>query len=502
MPRIKIKTTTVGGRQPGSGSLEPGELAANLADETLFIGDASGNPIKLVDSFGHQDEDNVTITGGAINNAAITTSNLNVNNLTLQGGERVYYDEGTRADLYTANWNNSTTQNMSDFGGLGNVTAHGWASGPANYTLSLSSLPAHTQVRYEVFWHMVDSLDNEGNELFVTNTAGSEVRYAYWTKPFGPPANLSIASGTTFSWVGNRWYSYAPWGGSDRQYDNNGANGYAVINTGWINHSASSINIRHYIGANQAQSDEAGYLSHVKLWIRGGDGTTITSISTSSAIGNDPAVLPTQSAVKSYIDSSIGTGYVKNVYTYTGNTTYTKSGSDVKALKVICIGGGGGARGYGESGGAGGYAERLIDAAAISSVSVTVGGGGGGGSYFGYSGRGGTTSFGSYVSADGGYGANNHGAHIGGHGGIGYGGQIISRGGGGKGHNMGYNNRSNSACGYGGKSFFGGGRNAHHSASRPADVAAPGGGGAGSVGSSGGAGSNGQTGCVIVYELY
>ena len=502
MPRIKIKTTTVGGRQPGAGSLEPGELAANLTDETLFVGDASGNPIQLIDSFGHQDEDSVSITGGSINNAALTTNNLNVNNLTVQGGERLYWDEGTRADLYTGSWNNTTTYNMSDFGGLGNVTAHGWSSGPANYTLSLSSLPAHTQVRYEVFWHMVDSLDNEGNELFVTNDAGSEVRYAYWTKPFGPPANISLASGTTYSWIGNRYYSYAPWGGSNRVLDNNGANGYAVINTGWINHSASSISVRHYIGANQAQSDEAGYLSHVRLWIRGGDGTTITSISTSASVPDDGSVLSTQNAVKSYVDANIGSGMVKNVFTYTGNNTYTKTGNDVKALKVICIGGGGGGRGYGESGGAGGYAERIIDAAGISSVSVTVGGGGGGGGYFGYSGRGGTSSFGGYVSADGGYGANNHGAHIGGHGGIGSGGQIVSRGGGGKGHNMGYNNRSNSACGYGGASFFGGGRNAHHHSSRPANVAAPGGGGAGSVGSSGGAGSNGQTGCVIVYELY
>ena len=502
MPRIKIKTTEVGGRVPGSGSLVPGELAVNLTDDTLFVGDASGNPVKLVDSFGHQDEDNVVISGGSINNTSITTGDLNVNNVTMSAGERVYYSEGTRADLYTSNWNNATTFNMSDLGGLGNVTAHGWNTGPANYTLSLSGLPTHTQVRYEVYWHMVDSLDNENNELHITNSSGSEVRYAYWTKPFDPPANINLASGTTFSWHGNKHYSYAPWGGTNRMRDNNGANGYAIINSGWIDHNASSISIRHYIGANQAQSDESCYLSHVKMWIRGGDGTTITSISTSSSITDDPSVLPTQAATKAYIDNSIGQGFVKNVYTYTGNTTWTKSGNDVKAVKVICVGGGGGGRGYGESGGAGGYAERVLDATALSSVSITVGGGGGGGGYFGYSGRGGTSSFGGYVSADGGYGANNHGAHIGGHGGNGSGGQITAQGGGGKGHNMGYNNRSNSACGYGGKSFFGGGRNAHHHSSRPANVGAPGGGGAGSVGGSGGAGSNGQTGCVIVYELY
>lgn len=501
MPRIKIKTSNTSGATPAAGSLETGELAVNVADRIVFIGDESNNPVKIVDSMGQQDEDNITITGGAINNTNITATSLNATNIQLSNSERLYYDEGTNAASFTGNWNNATTFNMTDFGGLGNVTAHGWDTGPANYTLTLNNLPTHTQVRYEVFWHMVGSLDDEPNELFVTNSAGSEVRYAYWTKPFGPPANLNLASGTTFSWIGNRWYSDEPWGGSGRVLDNNGGNGYAIVNTGWINHTASSISVRHYIGANQPRSDESGYLSHVKLWIRGADSNAITTISTDAALGTSSTALSTQSAIKSYIDTNLSRT-VKNVYVYTGNTTYNKSGDDVKLLRVICVGGGGGGRGYGESGGAGGYAERIIDATAISSVGVTVGGGGAGGFYFGFSGRGGTTSFGSYVSADGGFGANNHGAHIGGHGGIGYGGQVVSRGGGGKGHNNGANNPSNSAVGWGGASFFGGSRNSHHGSGRPANVGPPGGGGAGSVGYSGGIGSDGLGGCVIVYELY
>jgi hypothetical protein len=508
MPRIKIKTTTVNGRSPAAGSLEPGELAANLTNNTLYVGDANGDAVQIIDSMGQQDEDNVTITGGSINGANITANSINANNLIIRGGEQLYYNEGTRADLYTANWNNSTTQNMSDFGGLGNVTAHGWSSGPASYTLTLDGLPSHTQIRYEVYFHMVDSWDNETNYCYYTNNSGTEVEWARFQKQYRrPPFSITMGSGATYKWFGERYYSYAPWGGSSTTYEGSdtdaaGANGYMVLNTGWVNHTANSISFRHYIGADQAQSDEAGYLSHVRMWIRGGDSQTITSISTSANITPEPGVLHTQGAVKEYLDNEMSKGLVKNVFTYTGNSTYTKTGDDVRAIKVICIGGGGGARGYGESGGAGGYAERVFDASGISSVSVTIGGGGGGGNYFGYSGRGGTTSFGGYLSADGGYGANNHGAHIGGHGGYGYGGNINSRGGGGKGHNMGYNNQSNSACGYGGSSFFGGGRNAHHSASRPSDVAAPGSGGAGSVGSSGGAGSNGKSGCVIVYELY
>ena len=41
---------------------------------------------------------------------------------------------------------------------------------------------------------------------------------------------------------------------------------------------------------------------------------------------------------------------LKNIYTYTGNATYTKSGPDVRRLHVIVCGGGGGGRAYAESG--------------------------------------------------------------------------------------------------------------------------------------------------------
>jgi hypothetical protein len=497
MPKIKVKTTTAAGRVPSNGSLHRGELAVNLTDQKAYIGDGSGNPIKVIGTMAHQDRDNVTITGGSINGANLSASNITASQL-IASGESLYYDEGTRADLYTSNWNNSTTRQMNDFGGLGNVTAHGFSSGPVSYTLTLGSLPTHTHVRYEVIWHMVDSLDNEWNYLYMTNNAGSEITYAQWTKPFAPPENVTTYNGCTFSWKGSLYYSYAPWGGSNRILENNGANGYAKIDTGWQSHTANSISVRHYMGANQAASDEACYLSHVRLHLRGESGT-ITSIDTS--VSNSNTSLPTANAVNNYINSNLGNGLVKNVYTYTGNSTYNKSGSDVKRLRVICVGGGGGGAGWGESGGAGGYAERILDATPISSVSITVGGGGSGGGYFGYRPGGGTSSFGSYVSAGGGQGANNPGAHIGGRGGVGYAGNVNSYGGGGTGHAMGRNNQSNSAMGISGTSFFGGGRASHHSSSRPGDHGANGGGGSASVGRSGGSGSTGRTGIVIVYEL-
>ena len=499
MPKIKIKTSSTASVTPGNGTLEQGELAVNLADSRIWVGNASNNPVLIGDSLGRQDANAVTITGGTINSTAVSTTSANFSALGLPA-ERLWYDEGSNAAPFVGNWNNATVTTMAEFGGLGSVTAHGWAGGAANYTLSLGGLPPHTEIRYEVFWHMVDSLDNETSQLFITNTAGTEVNQLTFTKVSGsPPVASSVASGVTTSWQGNRWYGTAPWGGSGRVLENNGANGYWDINSGWFAHTASTISIRHLLGADQAQSDEAMYLSHVKLWIRGGT-NTFTSIATSASVDTSASALSTQNALRQYADNNI-LGLVKNVFVYTGNTTYTKTGTDVRRIRVICVGGGGGGRGYGESGGAGGYAERTLDAASITSVSITIGGGGGGGGYFGYSPQGGTTSFGGYVSASGGFGANNHGSHIGGHGGIGSGGDINAYGGGGMGHNNGRNNPTNSAVGRGGSSFYGGSRNSHHSASRPGDHGAPGAGGTGSVGDAGGAGSDGRAGICIVYEL-
>jgi len=443
----------------------------------------------------------VTITGGNINNTTITATTVNASGLALPG-ERLFYDEGVSANSFTANWNNSTTYNMADFGGLGNVTAHGWTSGPATYTLTLTGIPTHTEVRYQCFMHYVDSVDNEVTSVFTMDSTGGETERLRMNRTSAvSPTYTVLASGTTVSWHANRFYSYAPWGGSSRTVLPDGGNGYVIMDTGWYAHSLTSFTARHVLGADQAQTDEAQYISHVKLWIRGAN-NQFTSIATSLTNGASN-VLPTQNAIKTFVDSNLGTtnSFVKNVFVFSSNGTYNKSGSDVKRVRIICVGGGGGGRGYGESGGAGGYAERTLGADGITSVAITVGGAGAGGNYFGNSPAGGTTSFGSYVSATGGFGANNHGSHIGGHGGNGSNGDVISYGGGGKGHNNGINNPSNSAVGRGGAGFFGGSRNSHHGSGRPADHGSPGGGGTASVGGSGGIGSDGRGGICIVYEL-
>ena len=171
------------------------------------------------------------------------------------------YNEGNRADLYTGYWNNSTTYTMADFGGLGNVTAHGWSSGPATYTLTLGDLPSHTKVRYKVYWHLVDSLDNETNQLFIMNSSGGETEILRFTKQYNLTPSISIAASPgTYTWSGSKTYTYRPW--ANGAY---GQDGYIIVDSGWVDHTATTFTARHVLGADQAQSDEAEYLSHVEV---------------------------------------------------------------------------------------------------------------------------------------------------------------------------------------------------------------------------------------------
>ena len=205
MPKIKIKTSTTASAVPANGSLERGELAVNLADNKIYMGDASGNAVLMGDSLGRQDSNAVVISGGSINGTTISATTGNFSSLGMTS-ERIWYDEGTNAGAFTANWNDATTTNMTEFGGLGNVTAHGWSAGPRSYTLNLSGIPAHTEVRYQVYWHLVDSVDGETNQLYTTDSAGSEVLRATFSRTFGanPWTVTANASGTTTSVVANR----------------------------------------------------------------------------------------------------------------------------------------------------------------------------------------------------------------------------------------------------------------------------------------------------------
>lgn len=109
-------------------------------------------------------------------------------------------------------------------------------------------------------------------------------------------------------------------------------------------------------------------------------------------------------------------GLINKIYiTATGAGTYTPTGSPTAMLQcyVECVGGGGGS-GSGNAGGsvaydgaaAGGYCAKLFTAAQIgASQSYSVASGGAGGTSGGNGGNGGNTTFGSFLTANGGQGA-------------------------------------------------------------------------------------------------
>jgi hypothetical protein len=199
-------------------------------------------------------------------NRALATGELLQNYFNYSARFNMYeyrYAEGSDATRFVNNWNNTTTYTMADFGGIPNVTAHGWSTGPATYTLTLGGLPTHTQVRYKVFWHCVDSVDNETNRLFIGD-GSSNGELLTFTKLYNAAPNVSYAAtGVTATWSGSKTYSYRPWGGGTYNAD-----GYLIIDTGWKSHTASTFTASHLMGADQPQSDEAMYLSHVEVLVR------------------------------------------------------------------------------------------------------------------------------------------------------------------------------------------------------------------------------------------
>lgn len=182
---------------------------------------------------------------------------------------------------------------------------------------------------------------------------------------------------------------------------------------------------------------------------------------------------------------------------WTSSGTWSRPGN-VRYIKVQVQASGGGASGHGESGGSGGYSERILSVTGISSVSISISGEGSGTYYSGAGGNSSGSSFGNYCSASGGYGANRNNQHSGGLGGVGSGGTLNIYGGGGQPHHT----RSS----VGGQNFWGGAVAAGHPqgghfSHRHESHASPGAGGSGGY-FTGHRGANGRNGMVVVVMYY
>jgi len=220
-----------------------------------------------------------------------------------------------------------------------------------------------------------------------------------------------------------------------------------------------------YNGGDQSNASVAsqywGDLGSIAIYNRALSDTEVTQCYNAGAPTYKGAAVQYEDAI-TYNDGTVqrlnfdtttdsGTLLSTSVYSTAGTFTWTKPVGCTRA-HVRVIGGGGGAAGYAESGGAGGYSEKIVDVTNVSSVSVTVGAGGTCVTYYAAAGSGGTSSFGSYATATGGSGTNTQFAHTGGVGGLGSGGDINLYGGGGTGHS---NAAGSGIIGRGGTSFYG-----------------------------------------------
>ena len=214
--------------------------------------------------------------------------------------------------------------------------------------------------------------------------------------------------------------------------------------------------------------------------------------------GQNNRFVTNNGSTMSFGDVNLNSG-IRSLQVWTSNGTWNRP-SGVRTIMVTVTGAGGGGSGFCESGGAGGTAQRQIDVTNVSSVSVTVGNPGGGTNYSGCGGNGNTSSFGSYCSASGGYGANCRQGRAGGIGGNGSGGNLNVYGGGGNGWGSNHSYGNHTA----GASYFGGSQPASYNqrnyAHRHQSHAAWGAGGNGTRQSNRGA--RGREGVVVVHEFY
>lgn len=214
-----------------------------------------------------------------------------------------------------------------------------------------------------------------------------------------------------------------------------------------------------------------------------------------SGLGSAYQILVTNSANNSLTYAPTG---ISRMVVFTSSGTYYPN-AGARYVWVQVQGAGGGAGGHGESGAAGGYAEKVVNITGVSSVSVYVGGGGGGTYYNNAGGNGDYASFGPYVSASGGHGACRQNNHNGGVSGVGSGGDFNIHTGSGGGHEQ-------RSSGMGGSSFWGGPAPAGHPqgghfSHNHQTHSAPGTGGTSGY-FSGHRGSDGRPGLVVITEFY
>jgi len=216
---------------------------------------------------------------------------------------QIVFIEGSAGDSALANWNRGDTFSFTNISGLGPVVAHG--SGAGTYTLTLNYLPPHDKIRYKVYWHGVDSLDLEPSSIIINGQI-----YAQFNVKTEPPTEVTFTTNLFESYsVIPATYSYAPF------YNNTNNNIYIAFDSGFISHTSSNFVVDHILGHNQAQTDEAQYISHVEVEIL----TLVPTGVSSLGFINPPDLLSRQLIVTNRnlitsekLKTNIGPGVIEN----------------------------------------------------------------------------------------------------------------------------------------------------------------------------------------------
>ena len=197
----------------------------------------------------------------------IICTDTQIRNYYWDGTYLVIYKEQLDANSYTSNWSNTTTQYMSDFGGLGSGYAHGYTPN-TTYTLTINiPISGYDKAKYEVKIHYIDSWDGENNYIYINNF-DNRGRILVWqsSKVYTNSPSITNYENNITQWSGYVNYSYRPLGMQNQSYSI--TNGYNTITTKEFNYSSSSITIEHQTQLNQDITDEAFYVSHSTLYLK------------------------------------------------------------------------------------------------------------------------------------------------------------------------------------------------------------------------------------------
>jgi hypothetical protein len=197
----------------------------------------------------------------------IICTDTQIRNYYWDGTYLVIYKEQLDANSYTSNWSPTTTQYMSDFGGLGAGYAHGY-NPLTTYTLTINiPISGYYKAKYEVKIHYVDSWDGENNYIYINNF-DNRGRILVWqsSKVYTNSPSITNYENNITQWSGYVNYSYRPLGMQNQSYSV--TNGYNTITTKEFNLTSSSISIEHQTRLDQDITDEAFYISHSVLYLK------------------------------------------------------------------------------------------------------------------------------------------------------------------------------------------------------------------------------------------